>query len=262
MDVARLLVRTLGICIVDTVARTVVNGERFDVRLIEDSYGPLRVVVPRRKTKANVEEEVDKYDNDSDEAPSLRRHAEIGEEVLNVHSLATVENDSEAYLQVEIRKDTENLDEDREKELALIAFKSNSNLEAGESTNNATRNNFQEVSSNAADFLELSNIPQNSDIGPRNVGLSTNDRTAGGAKIIVDVVKQNVGPINPCGPVKSKDDNVPKPRVKSMRNILGEGQKIPPSEKHPHKRILTKPTTEIWNCKGGGPIATTKKDAL
>ncbi|MCI15128.1 DUF4283 domain protein, partial [Trifolium medium] len=141
MDVARLMVRTQGIGVVDTIVETVINGDRFDVRLIEDSYGPMRVVVPSKQTEVNNNAEDEESDDESEEIPSWRQHGVIGEEEVNENSFPIIVNDKVTNLQEE---DMEGFDEERENKLALIAFKPNSNLDEGESTNNATEDKNQD----------------------------------------------------------------------------------------------------------------------
>ncbi|MCH86657.1 hypothetical protein A2U01_0007516 [Trifolium medium] len=67
MDVARLMIRTSGQRVVDEFIDVKVNVEIFHLRVIEDSYGPMRIMVPqphrqekRDDVSANSEEEEEK----------------------------------------------------------------------------------------------------------------------------------------------------------------------------------------------------------
>ncbi|GAU48536.1 hypothetical protein TSUD_282880 [Trifolium subterraneum] len=51
MDVARILIRTSSLKAVDEFLNVKVNGELFQIRIIEDSYGPMRIAVPSTGTK-------------------------------------------------------------------------------------------------------------------------------------------------------------------------------------------------------------------
>ncbi|MCH98985.1 hypothetical protein A2U01_0019995, partial [Trifolium medium] len=133
----------------------------------------------------------------------------------------------------DIRKATNNFDEGRDNELALIAFKSNSNMEEGESTNNEFRDNLNEVSFNADDFLDRNNNPPKTDNGLKFVGPSIKGRATGGANND-RILKQGAGLIHSNGPDKPKEG------------------------KQPQKRILSKSTAENRTRKGGGSIVSSK----
>ncbi|MCI28617.1 DUF4283 domain protein, partial [Trifolium medium] len=45
MDVARLLIRTSGQRVVDEFIDVKIDGDIFHIRIIEDSYGPMRIMV-------------------------------------------------------------------------------------------------------------------------------------------------------------------------------------------------------------------------
>jgi hypothetical protein len=49
MDVARLLIRTSCQQPVDEFIYVKVNGEIFHLRILEDSYGPMRIMIPQDK---------------------------------------------------------------------------------------------------------------------------------------------------------------------------------------------------------------------
>ncbi|MCI01547.1 hypothetical protein A2U01_0022574, partial [Trifolium medium] len=257
MDVARLLVRSLGTRIVDTIIKTVINGERFDVRLIEDSFGPLRVVASGKTTNINDDIEDEESDNDADEVPSLRHHGGIGVEEFNEHSLPLNGNDFNANMQ-----EMDGFDEGRENELAIIAFKSNSNLAVGGSTNIIMRDDIQEKSSPSVEFAEQTNIPSKSIVGPNfNISL-INGRASGGGVNINGSKKQVVGPNYSCGLNKPKEGLMTKPKVKSLKTILGERPHMSPSGKYPTKRTLSKPVTENHIRKGGIADVVPKSGAV
>ncbi|GAU33402.1 hypothetical protein TSUD_20950 [Trifolium subterraneum] len=51
MDVARLMLRTSGLKPVDELLNVKINDDWFQLRVIEDSYGPMRIVVPSKENK-------------------------------------------------------------------------------------------------------------------------------------------------------------------------------------------------------------------
>ncbi|MCI01860.1 hypothetical protein A2U01_0022889, partial [Trifolium medium] len=46
MDVARLMIRTKGLNVVEEFCEVIINGDTFPVRIIEDSNGPMRIALP------------------------------------------------------------------------------------------------------------------------------------------------------------------------------------------------------------------------
>jgi hypothetical protein len=51
MDVARILIRTSCHNVVDEYLDVKINGELFSLRVLEDSYGPMRIMVPQPQTQ-------------------------------------------------------------------------------------------------------------------------------------------------------------------------------------------------------------------
>ncbi|PNX63169.1 hypothetical protein L195_g061494, partial [Trifolium pratense] len=48
MDVARILIRSSCQIVVDEFIDVKVNGEIFHLRVLEDSYGPMKILVPQQ----------------------------------------------------------------------------------------------------------------------------------------------------------------------------------------------------------------------
>ncbi|MCH85843.1 hypothetical protein A2U01_0006695, partial [Trifolium medium] len=81
MDVARLLIRTSCQRVVDEFFDVKVNGEIFHLRVIEDSYGPMRIMLPNSKgTNGRDNEKVFSEEEEEDEAEEEERGRWVVEE--------------------------------------------------------------------------------------------------------------------------------------------------------------------------------------
>jgi hypothetical protein len=49
MDVARIMIRTSCQLVVDEFIDVKINGKIFHLRILEDSYGPMRILIPQNK---------------------------------------------------------------------------------------------------------------------------------------------------------------------------------------------------------------------
>ncbi|PNX93753.1 hypothetical protein L195_g016912 [Trifolium pratense] len=78
MDVARILIRTSCQQVVDEFFDVKINGEIFHLRIIEDSYGPMRISLPQVQAQDGRANEGDSSEDDEDEAE--RRLLAVDEE--------------------------------------------------------------------------------------------------------------------------------------------------------------------------------------
>ncbi|MCI15463.1 hypothetical protein A2U01_0036601, partial [Trifolium medium] len=124
MDVARLMVRTKGVRVVDEVLDTIINGDLFQVRLVEDPFGPMRSIASPAATVFNETAE-DDSDGESEEIPTMGDDGAMIRQESNEHSLAL----NAVTLHAESKEENSNgfacNDEQRENELALIVVNSN-----------------------------------------------------------------------------------------------------------------------------------------
>jgi hypothetical protein len=68
MDVARVMIRSSCQIVVDEFLDVKINGDIFHVRVLEDSYGPMRIPLPQKKAgKVNSEDEDDEVDEEEEE---------------------------------------------------------------------------------------------------------------------------------------------------------------------------------------------------
>jgi hypothetical protein len=80
MDVARLMIRTSSQRVVDDFIDVKVNGKIFHLRVIEDSYGPMRIMLPHKENLNGRDIEVESEDEDEEEDDE---HL-LGEEEIDV----------------------------------------------------------------------------------------------------------------------------------------------------------------------------------
>jgi hypothetical protein len=88
MDVARVMIRSSCQIVVDEFLDVKINGDIFRIRVLEDSYGPMRIPLPqghRKAGKANSEDEDDEVDEEEEEeeeeeAERLLKAGEEGKE--------------------------------------------------------------------------------------------------------------------------------------------------------------------------------------
>ncbi|PNX93423.1 hypothetical protein L195_g016577 [Trifolium pratense] len=66
MDVARLMLRTKGHKVVDDVFEAIINGEIYSLRIIEDSYGPMRILIPPVNTNEGRDASVGSSDEEEE----------------------------------------------------------------------------------------------------------------------------------------------------------------------------------------------------
>jgi hypothetical protein len=66
MDVARIMIRTTCQLVVDEFIDVKINGNIFHLRILEDSYGPMRILIPQNKN-ANGRDVVEESDEEEDE---------------------------------------------------------------------------------------------------------------------------------------------------------------------------------------------------
>jgi hypothetical protein len=82
MDVARILIRTSCHKVVDEYLDVKINGEIFHLRILEDSYGPMRIMVPQPqiqdgRTLGDVEsEEAETMEGDERRPPEEEMESE------------------------------------------------------------------------------------------------------------------------------------------------------------------------------------------
>ncbi|PNX87622.1 hypothetical protein L195_g043715, partial [Trifolium pratense] len=88
MDVARLLIRTSGQRVVDEFLDVKIDGEVFHIRIIEDSYGPMRIMVQQSNRREGRDDDSDS----SEEEEGLFPVVEVEEEVEEVEREAVEEN--------------------------------------------------------------------------------------------------------------------------------------------------------------------------
>ncbi|MCI03391.1 DUF4283 domain protein, partial [Trifolium medium] len=83
MDVARLLIRTPYQKAVDDFFDVVINGETFHLRVVEDSYGPMRLMVEQSQGKVGrpLMEEIQEEDEEDEGEEEERRRFMEEEEV-------------------------------------------------------------------------------------------------------------------------------------------------------------------------------------
>jgi hypothetical protein len=83
MDVARLMIRTSCQIVVDEFFDVKINGEFFHLRILEDSYGPMRIPLPQSQSKSvkvNPEDEDEEEDEEEEEEEEEERRLMMGEE--------------------------------------------------------------------------------------------------------------------------------------------------------------------------------------
>jgi hypothetical protein len=80
MDVARLMIRTSSQRVVDDFIDVKVNGKIFHLRVIEDSYGPMRIMLPHKENLNGRDIEGESEDEDEEEDDE---HL-LGEEEIDV----------------------------------------------------------------------------------------------------------------------------------------------------------------------------------
>ncbi|MCI33073.1 DUF4283 domain protein, partial [Trifolium medium] len=85
MDLARLMIRTSCQQVVDEFIDVMVNGENYHLHVLEDSYGPMRILIPQDHGP-----EVRGSDDESEEEEE-RRLTEVEEE-LERESVGEKEN--------------------------------------------------------------------------------------------------------------------------------------------------------------------------
>ncbi|GAU10584.1 hypothetical protein TSUD_419600, partial [Trifolium subterraneum] len=79
MDVARILIRTLCQKVVDEFCDVIINGDVFHIRILEDSYGPMRIAVSQ--TQAHEGRVVNGESSEEDEEEEeQRRLVEVDDE--------------------------------------------------------------------------------------------------------------------------------------------------------------------------------------
>jgi hypothetical protein len=91
MDVARISIRTSCHQPVDEFFDILVNGETFRLRILEDSYGPMRIILPNN----NVTNGRDGVDNAGDEEEEDEEEEEEVEEIGRILEEDTVVRESE-----------------------------------------------------------------------------------------------------------------------------------------------------------------------
>jgi hypothetical protein len=67
MDVARLMIRTSCQRVVDEFVDVKVNGKIFHLRVLEDSYGPMRIMIPQKKNLNGRDNEGESEDEEDEE---------------------------------------------------------------------------------------------------------------------------------------------------------------------------------------------------
>ncbi|PNX58851.1 hypothetical protein L195_g051122, partial [Trifolium pratense] len=78
MDVARILIRTPGLKAVDDFISVKVDDELFQIRLIEDSHGPMRIAVPLTGSKEGRDDDSSSSEDEEGDFPVM----EVEEEVV------------------------------------------------------------------------------------------------------------------------------------------------------------------------------------
>jgi hypothetical protein len=97
MDVARLMIRTSRQCVVDEFVDVKVNGNFFRLRVLEDSYGPMRIMIPQNSGPEGRDGDESEEEREDEEFMRLMveeevadRYSEMGEE--NHLAITTVKN--------------------------------------------------------------------------------------------------------------------------------------------------------------------------
>jgi hypothetical protein len=67
MDVARIMIRTSCQLVVDEFIDVKINGKIFHLRILEDSYGPMRIMVPQNNNSNGRDNEVESDEEEEDE---------------------------------------------------------------------------------------------------------------------------------------------------------------------------------------------------
>ncbi|XP_045802504.1 uncharacterized protein LOC123896113 [Trifolium pratense] len=78
MDVARILIRTPGLKAIDDFISVKVDDELFQIRLIEDSHGPMRIAVPLKGSKEGRDDDSSSSEDEEGDFPVM----EVEEEVV------------------------------------------------------------------------------------------------------------------------------------------------------------------------------------
>ncbi|MCI22526.1 hypothetical protein A2U01_0043702, partial [Trifolium medium] len=142
MDVARLLIRTSGQRVVDEFLDVKIDEDIFHIRVIEDSYGPMRIMVPqpnRQEGRDNVSDSSDEEDGSfpvvEEEVELEREEAEEEENLLAIipHVNANNVSNSVTFFEVE----GSNFREDRVEESTNYGVENNLNLSQSNSSNSA-----------------------------------------------------------------------------------------------------------------------------
>jgi hypothetical protein len=101
MDVARILIRTSCQQVVDEFFDVKINGDIFHLRIIEDSYGPMRIVIPQAQAQDDRAVCGDSSEEDDEEPErrllmeeeELERESEgEGENLLALNSIVNANN--------------------------------------------------------------------------------------------------------------------------------------------------------------------------
>jgi hypothetical protein len=80
MDVARIMIRTTCQLVVDEFTDVKINGKIFHLRILEDSYGPMRILIPQNKNsngRDNATESDEEEDEDEEERCLIMEEEEL-----------------------------------------------------------------------------------------------------------------------------------------------------------------------------------------
>ncbi|CAJ2661946.1 unnamed protein product [Trifolium pratense] len=192
MDVARLMLRTKSHKVIDDVFEAIINGEIFSMRIIEDSYGPMRILSPAKPNydgrddsidSSNEEEELGSMEDvvsASDNLDHIEQNRVLDEETM--HSMALVALPNSNVNRVEV---VEIVEESLPKEVIpnqpnnnVFSLHSDSHDDQGELGvyDNGSFNNSQFISSPAVNSVEKGTVSSepnvNSPVLSSNLNLS------------------------------------------------------------------------------------------
>ncbi|MCH84931.1 DUF4283 domain protein [Trifolium medium] len=94
MDVARIMIRTPGLKAVDDFLSVKINDELFQLRIIEDSLGPMRIAIPPNGTKEGRDAASSSSEDDEGDFPAMGEEevAEEREEIEGGQHLLAITN--------------------------------------------------------------------------------------------------------------------------------------------------------------------------
>ncbi|PNY01681.1 hypothetical protein L195_g024982 [Trifolium pratense] len=202
MDVARLMLRTKRHKVVDDVFEAIINGETFSLRIIEDSYGPMRILIPPKINNDGRDDVVDSSDEEDD--------------VLGFDETARSCDDHHDHVEDE----REFVDESAH---PIVIFESpNSNMERGideryviegvQVEENISHSPFKELSNNAEPCLSIEGNGASKNGPSSNSSASTNNLCCNGERDVSNASKN----------IDAVGRSVPKLLLKNNSQLSGQ----------------------------------------